>query len=238
MPRQEYGIQAGNARFKFIELVNTANGIYMIFPIPEMQMHFSFHYPNKDHPNFSAFLRVPGIRKSYTLDLDADVLTLNNLLKMVDTFSTIVDSGYLRTLDDSEILVLPESMINGFKGSGRRNYFDISTLLTPNWKITETDRLPEMVTRESPTVVGASLERKNTAILYDRELGAYQLSLDELLQAFRFDLFGDSFNSSLCDAFDEIKSKRPDVLEKATPNKFIDEIKRMFAEAGAKTKHN
>ena len=235
MPRQEYGIQAGNARFKFIELVNTANGIYMIFPLPEMRMHLSFHYPNKDHPNFGAFLRVPGIRKSYTLELDRDVLTLNNLLKMLDTFGTVVDSGYLRTLDDSEILVLPESMINGFTGSGRRNYFDISTLLKPDWQITETDRLPELVTRDSPTVIGVSLNRKNTAILYDRELGAYHISLDEMFQTFNFGMFGDSFNSSLSDAFEEIEKKRPDILVKVTPTKFIDEMKRIFAEAGAST---
>ncbi|MHA1409303.1 MAG: hypothetical protein ACTSQY_03105 [Candidatus Odinarchaeia archaeon] len=164
MPRQEYGIQVSNARFKFVELVNTANGIYMGFPIPEMGMHLTLHYPNEEHPNFGAFLRVPSIRRSYTLELDEDVLTLNNLLKMIDSFSTFVDSGCLHRLDDSEILVLPESMIKGFTASGRRNYFDLSVLLSPDWQITETDRLPEMVTKDSPTVVGISLERENTLI--------------------------------------------------------------------------
>ena len=30
MPKHEIGIQAGNARYKFMELVTTANGVYMI----------------------------------------------------------------------------------------------------------------------------------------------------------------------------------------------------------------
>jgi len=89
------------------------------------------------------------------------------------------------------------------------------------------------VTKKSPTVVGISLAKENTAIMYDRELGAYQLSLDELRQTLKFDLFGDSFQRSLSGAFEEIKAKRPDVLEKANPTNFIDEIKRIFAEIGA-----
>ena len=236
MPSQEYGIQAGNARFKFMELVNTANGVYLIFPIPEMQMHLSFHYPNERHESFGAFLRVPGLKLSYTLDLDEDILTVNNLLKYVESFGTIVESGYLRELDNTEVLVLPQSMINGFSSSGRKHYFDLSTLLTTDWQVTSAERLPDLVTRSSPTVVGASLDRKNTAIMYDRDVGSYELSLDELTQSFNLNIFGDSFSSSLSDALENIETRKPDVLEKATPTELIDEIKRMFVQAGAMKK--
>lgn len=232
MPKQEYGIQAGNARFKFVELVNTANGVYVVFPIPEMRMHLSLHYPNKDHPNFGAFLRVPGVRKSYTLELDEKIFSMNHLLKMFDSLGTIVENGYIRSLDDSEVLVLPQSMIDGFTNTGRKRYFDISTLLSPDWRIVEADKLPEMVSKDTPTVMGASFTRKNTAIMYDRKYGAFQLSMDDLVQTLKFDLFGDSFKRSVSDALEEIRVKRPDVLEKTTPIDFIEEIKRLL-EKGA-----
>lgn len=118
MPKQEYGLQVGNARFKFTEIVSTANGVYISFPIPEIGMHLSLHYPNKEHPNFGAYLRVPGLDSSYTLDLDQDLFSENHLLEIVDSFTDEVENGFLETLDESEILVLPESIINGFSDSG------------------------------------------------------------------------------------------------------------------------
>ncbi|MCB2141282.1 hypothetical protein KQH27_01080 [bacterium] len=233
MPSQEFGVQVGNARFKFAELVSTANGVYWIFPIPEMQMHLSFHYPNEHYDTFGAFLRVPGLDLNYKLELDEDILTVNNLLKYVESFGTIIGNGYLRELDDSEVMVLPSEMINGFSREGRKNYFDLSAFLSTDWRITEADRLPDLVSRSKPTVVGVSLSRKNTAIMYDREFGSYQLSLDELTQAFHLDLLGESFSRSLSDALEEIETRRPDVLEKATPNELIEEIKSTYLQAGA-----
>ena len=233
MPKQEFGIQAGNVRFKFMELVNTANGVYLIFPIPEMKMHLSLHYPNEQYDHFGVFLRVPGLNLSYTLELDEDILTLNNLLRMVDSFSTAIESGYDIPLDDSDVMVLPNSLLNGFSVSGRRNYFDMSNLMFGEWRVTKVDHLPELVSRTSPTIAGVSLEKKNTAILYDRDDGVFQLCLDELTQGFNFNLFGNSFHSSLSDAFEQIEEKRPDVLERATPVDLIYEIKKMFMNAGA-----
>jgi len=233
MPKQEFGLKAGNARFKFMELVTTAHGVYLILPIPEMKMHLSFHYPNEHHDSFGAFLRVPGIKRSYTLDLDEDVLTLNNLLRMVDSFSAAFESGYSRSLDDSDVMILPDSLLNSFSGSGREIYIDMSNFMVWDWRVARADQLPELVSRTSPTIAGVSLEREKTAIIFDRDEGIFQLSLDELTQAFNFDLFGSSFQSSLEDAFDEIKAKRPDVLEKATPTEFINEIQKMFTNAGA-----
>ena len=233
MPSQEYGVKAGNARFKFAELVSTANGVYWIFPIPEMRIHLSFHYPNEYHETFGAFLRVPGLDLSYRLELDEDILTVNNLLKYVESYGTIIGNGYLRELDDSEVMVLPSEMINGFSKEGRKNYFDISALLSTEWQITEAERLPDLISRSTPTVVGVSLSRNNTAVMYDREFGSYQLSLDKFTQAFNLDLFGESFRGSLSDALEEIETRRPDVLEKATPNDLIEEIKSLYIKAEA-----
>jgi len=234
MPSQEFGLQAGNARFKFMEIVTTAHGVYLIFPIPEMQMHMSFHYPNEDHPNFGAFLRVPGLDNlSYTLELDEDILTVNNLLSKIESFGTIFEAGYSRATDDTDVMLLPDTLLNSFSGSGRKNYFDMSNFMAWDWRIEKADQLPELVSRTTPTVAGLSLDKKNTAIVFDREVGAFQLSLDDLTQAFDFNLLGSSFQRSLGDALDEITLRRPDVLEKATPTEFIDEIQRMFQNAGA-----
>ena len=217
MPRQEFGIKAGNVRFKFMELVTNANGIYLGFPIPEIGMHLSLHYPNDKHPNFGAFLRVPGINKSYTLELDEDILTINNLLKKIESFGTLFESGYTRALDDSEVMVLPDNLLNSYSGSSRKTYVDMSNFKVWKWSRARADQLLELVSRTSPTVAGLSLERENTAIIFDREEGAFQFSIDEWMQAFDFKLLGDSFQSSLVDALDEIEAKRPDVLKKATP---------------------
>jgi len=233
MPKREFGLRAGNTRFKFIELVTTANGVYLIFPIPEMKMHLSFHYPNEQHDTFGAFLRVPGIKRSYTLDLDEDILTVNNLLRRLDSFNAVIESGYSRSLDDSDVMVLPDSLLDSFSESSRRNYIDMSNFMIWDWRFTKADQLPELVSRASPTIAGVSLERENTAILFDRDEGAFQLSLDEFTQAFNFDLFGSSFQRSLEDALDEIEARRPDVLKRATPTEFINEIQKMFANAGA-----
>lgn len=233
MPKQEFGVQAGNARFKFMEIVTTANGVYLIFPIPEMKMHLSLHYPNEKHPNFGAFLRVPGLDNlSYTLELDEDILTVNNLLSKIESFGTLFEAGY-RAMDDTDVMLLPDPLLNSFSGSGRKNYFDMSNYMVWDWRIEKTDQLPELVSRTSPTVVGLSLETENTAIIFDREVGAFQLSLDDWTQVFDFNLLGISFQRSLEDALEEITAKRPDVLEKATPTDFIDEIQKMFANAGA-----
>ena len=233
MPSQEFGLQAGNARFKFMEIVTTAHGVYMIFPIPEMQMRLSVKYPNEKYPHFGAFLRVPGIKRDYTLEIDEDILSVNNLLSKIESFGTLIEAGYSRAIDDSDVLVLPETFLNNIAGSSRRTYIDMSNFMLWNWRVARADQLPELVTRTSPTVAGISLDRKNTAVIYDRDDGAFQLSLDELTQAFNFNLFGRSFKSSLADAFDEIESRRPDVFERATPTEFIEEIKKMFASAGA-----
>lgn len=233
MPRQEFGIKAGNAQFKFMELVSTANGVYLAFPIPEIGLHFSLHYPNEHHDNFGAFIRVPGLKLSYTLELDEDILTLNNLLRLVDSFGTVIESGYNRSLDDSEIVILPDSLLNGFSVSGRKNYFDMSNIMFGEWRVARADQLPELVTKTSPTIAGLILEKENTAILFDRDEGAFQLSIDELTQGFNFDLFGNSFQRSLSDAFEQIEVRRPDVIEKATPTELINEIKKMFESAGA-----
>jgi len=233
MPKQEFGLQAGNARFKFMEIVTTAHGIYLIFPIPEMQMRLSLKYPNEKYPHFGAFLRVPGIKRDYTLELDEDILTANNLLKKIESFGTLYESGYSRALDDSEGMVLPDSLLNSYSGSGRKTYVDMSNFKVWEWSIARADQLPELVSRTSPTVAGVSLERENTAIIFDRDEGAFHFSFDEWMQAFDFKLFGSSFERSLVDAFEEIEAKRPDVLEKATPTDLIVEIQRMLAEAGA-----
>jgi len=238
MPSQEFGLQAGIARFKFMEIVTTANGVYLIFPIPEMQMHMSFHYPNEEHPNFGAFLRVPGLDNlSYTLELDEDILTVNNLLSKIESFGTIFEAGYSRPLDDSEVMVIPDSFLNSFSSSRKHAYMDMSNFMNWEWRITEANKLSELVSRTSPTVAGISLKNENTAILYDHEEGAFQLSMDDLMQTFDFNILGNSFQRSIAEAFDEIEARRPDVLEKATPTEFIDEIQRMFENAGALRSH-
>ena len=230
MPKQEFELRAGNARFKFMELVTTSNGVYLIFPIPEMKMHLSFHYPNELHDTFGAFLRVPGIKRSYTLDLDEDILTVNNLLRRLDSFNSVIESGYGRSLDDSDVMVLPDSLFNSFSESNRRNYTDMSNFMIWDWRFAKADQLPELVSRTSPTIAGVSLDRENTAILFDRDEGAFQLSLDEFTQAFNLDLFGSSFQRSLEDALDEIEARRPDVIERATPTEFINEIQKNVCE--------
>lgn len=233
MPTQEFGLKAGNASFKFMELVTTAHGVYWIFPIPEMQMRLSFKYPNEKYPHFGAFLRVPGIDRNYTLELDEDILTVNNLLKKIESFGTLFEAGYSSYSGDSEVMVIPDSFLNSFSDSGKHVYMDISNFMDWEWRITRAEQLSELVSKSSPTVAGISLEKDKTAILYDHDEGAFQFSVDEWMQAFNFDLFGSSFQSSLEDAFDEIKAKRPDVLEKATPTEFINEIQKMFTNAGA-----
>lgn len=233
MPSQEFGLQAGNARFKFMEIVTTAHGVYMIFPIPEMQMRLSVKYPNEKYPHFGAFLRVPGIKRDYTLELDEDILSVNNLLSKIDSFGTLFEAGYSRILDDSDVLVLPDPLLNSFTGSRKKVYVDMSNFMPWNWRVTRAEELPALVSRSSPTVVGVSPERENMVIIYDHDEGAFQFSIDELKQVFDFNLFGSSFQSSLVDALDEIESRRPDVLERAMPTEFIDEITKMFANAGA-----
>jgi len=233
MPKQEFGLQAGNARLKFMELVTTANGVYLIIPIPEMRMHLSLHYPNEKYSHFGAFLRVPGIDRNYTLELDEDILSVNNLLRKIESFGTLFEAGYSRALDDSEVMILPDSILNSFSGSSKRVYMDISSFLDWEWRIARAVGLSELVSRSSPTVAGISLEKENTAIIYDRDYGAFQFSLDEWMQTFDFGLFGNSFQNSITDALDEIEARRPDVLEKATPTEFIKEIQRMFVNARA-----
>ena len=228
MPRQEFGIQAGAARFKFIEIVNTSNGVYMIFPIPEMCMHLSLHYPNETHNSFGAFLRVPGLKLSYTLELDEDILTLNNLLKVYDCFSASVERGYNVLLDDSEVVIVPESFLASFMGSGRKNYFDVSNLMLGGWNVSEAERLPDMVTKSSPTVVGISLDEKNTAIIVDHDEGTFKISFDELIKEIYLDSFWNSFQTSIKDAFEQIEIRRPDVLAKATPTDLINELQKLF----------
>ena len=176
---------------------------------------------------------VPGIKRDYTLELDEDILSVNNLLRRMDSFNAAIENGFDIHLDDSDVMVLPDSMLNSFTESGRRNYIDISNFMAWDWRIARSDQLPELVSRTTPTVAGLSLETENTAIVFNREVGAFQLSLDDWTQVFNFNLFGSSFQRSLEDAFDEIKAKRPDVLEKATPTEFINEIKKMVANAGA-----
>ena len=233
MPSQEFGLQAGNARFKFMEIVTTAHGVYMIFPIPEMQMRLSVKYPNEKYPHFGAFLRVPGMKRDYTLELDEDILSVNNLLSKIESFGTLFEAGYSRALDDSDVMVLPDPLLNSYTGSSKHVYMDMSNFMGWEWRVTRLEELPALVSRSSPTVVGVSLERENTALIYDHDEGAFQFSIDELKQVFDFNLFGSSFQNSLADAFDEIESRRPDVLERAMPTEFIDEIKKMFANAGA-----
>ena len=228
MPKREFGIKAGNARFKFIELVNTANGIYVIFPIPGMRMHLSIHYPNEKHDDFGAFLRVPGLELSYTLELDKDVFTLNNLLRMENSFSTSIERGCNGELDDSNVMVFPDSLLNEFSYSGRKHYLDLSKFTFGNWRIINADRLPELVSRSSPTVVGISLEKKNTAIIFDRNDGVFQSSLPDLTQGLNLNIFGGSLQSSLHDAFDEIETRRPGILDKLAPTDLINEMQKML----------
>lgn len=97
----------------------------------------------------------------------------------------------------------------------------------------QADRLAELVTRDLPTVVGLSLARKNTIVLFDRDVGPFQFSLDNLSQTLRFDLFGSSFQRSLSEAFEEIGIRRPGTLEKMKSSKFIEEWQRVLEKAGA-----
>ena len=130
-------------------------------------------------------------------------------------------------------MLLPDPLLNNFSGSGRKNYFDMSNFMAWDWRIEKADQLPELVSSNTPTVAGLSLETENTAIVFDREVGAFQLSLDAWTQVFDFNFLGSSFQRSLEDALEEITAKRPDVLEKVTPTDFIEEIQKMFANAGA-----
>ena len=109
----------------------------------------------------------------------------------------------------------------------------MSNFVFGDWRVTNAYRLPEMVTRSNPTVAGLSLEKENTAIIFDRDEGVFQLSLEELTQVLNFDLFGSSFQSSLNDAFEQIESRHPDIMKRATPINFINEMQKMLTNAGA-----
>ena len=73
-------------------------------------------------------------------------------------------------------------------------------------------------------------------ILFDKKWGARKYTYDmkfigflrARMKTYNFEMLEDSYNRSLSDAFEEIETKRPDVLEKATPTKFNGEIKRLI----------
>lgn len=230
MPTQEFGIQVGSLRVKYVKIVETSQGIYIIFPIPELSVYLSLHYPNERYSHFGAFVRVPGLDLSYPLDLQHNFLEADYLLGLAADLNDIFYQGYNVDLDDTSVIVLPQSVLDPLMFSRKKNYIDLVKLLGTSWTITEADKMPELLDANTPVRVGLGMDDDNAvAYIVDRDDGVLRLYLDDILKLMPMDLIGDSIPDVIIKAFEEIQIRRPELIERWMTRNYGCELKRLLS---------
>lgn len=227
--KSEFGVSVADNYWQIVKIVDKPSGMYVIFTIPKVGLHISFHPPNLANPNFH--LHVKSAKFGIEEDIDTDFLSDFSSTQWVDEFLQVF--RIQPTIDDQRIMVLPPNLFASgspcFQFGDAKSIINLDNLLNGTFYLTQGRNLPKLQRHLAETNVIDNYD----SLVVAGESGRGYLTLDSkhvlefeansLLKKFSLGFDAEIF-APLKKTFEMVAKRCPNALQEWVPPNFSDNI--------------